>query len=160
MRARGIAARTTSSGSSPWSWTHSIPSSDRAPAISSIEASTTTAITRARPSASRAIARATSGEQRRLLPLHRFTPSASTPSASALSASSAVVIPQILIAVTMLSLREVVTPDQGMFNSSLTFWITCGAWIGLVMYALAPSAIARWRSSVEPSVVMMMIGTF
>ena len=44
-------------------------------------------------------------------------------------------------------------------RSSLTFAITCGAWMGLVMYAFAPSARARWRSSSALSVVMTTIGT-
>ena len=40
-----------------------------------------------------------------------------------------------------------------------TFAMTCGAWMGFVMYAFAPSCRARERSSLEPSVVMMMMGT-
>src|SRR5690242_9149947 len=36
---------------------------------------------------------------------------------------------------------------------------TSGAWIGLVMYAVAPSCIARWRSSIALSVLITTIGT-
>jgi hypothetical protein len=44
------------------------------------------------------------------------------------------------------------------FSSSFTVAITFGAWIGLVMYALAPRRRARSRSALPPSVVMTTIG--
>ncbi len=48
---------------------------------------------------------------------------------------------------------------QSKFSISRTSEMTCWAWMGLVMYALAPNASARWRSSAAPSVVMITIGT-
>src|SRR6185503_16596633 len=45
-------------------------------------------------------------------------------------------------------------------SSSEMVLIRCDDWIGLEMYAFAPSARPRSRSSSAPSVVMMMIGMF
>ena len=45
-----------------------------------------------------------------------------------------------------------------MWSSSLTFAMTCGAWIGPLIYAFPPNLSARCLSSADPSVVMMMTG--
>ena len=76
-----------------------------------------------------------------------------TPSATHASASSMSVMPQTLMCTgegTMLRVGYLTRAGwlaghlaYSILSSSLTLAMTCGAWIGLVMYAFAPSCSVR-----------------